>query len=156
LDIAKRVLQNCGQIMRYAVANDMTAHNPVAGVKPADVPTPPVCRRAVHTTLTESPFYPYYPRLDADEPWEQRLSTHEQQRLALARVLLQKPDWIVLDEATSDLDAATEAKVYEVLEQQVPNAALLAIAKRPGVLEHLPHRWALREGDGGRIALEAT
>jgi len=70
--------------------------------------------------------------------------------------LLQKSDWIVLDEATSDLDAATEAKVYEVLEQQVPNAALLAIAKRPGVLEHLPHRWALREGDGGRIALEAT
>jgi vitamin B12/bleomycin/antimicrobial peptide transport system ATP-binding/permease protein len=85
-----------------------------------------------------------------DQPWEQRLSTHEQQRLALARVLLQEPEGIVLDEATSDLDAATEAKVYEVLEQQVPNAAVLAIA------EHLPRRWALREGDGGRIALEAT
>jgi integrase len=40
LDIAKRVLQNCGQIMRYAVANDLTAHNPVADVKPADVLKP--------------------------------------------------------------------------------------------------------------------
>jgi integrase len=37
LDIAKRVLQNCGQIMRYAVANDLAARNPVVDVKPADV-----------------------------------------------------------------------------------------------------------------------
>ena len=37
LDIAKRVLQTCGQIMRYAVANDMARHNPVADVKPADI-----------------------------------------------------------------------------------------------------------------------
>jgi putative ATP-binding cassette transporter len=41
-------------------------------------------------------------RLDDDEPWEQKLSAHEPQRLALARVLLQKLDWIVFDEATSD------------------------------------------------------
>lgn len=40
LDIAKRVLQNCGQIMRYAVANDLTKRNPVADVKPADVLKP--------------------------------------------------------------------------------------------------------------------
>jgi integrase len=40
LDIAKRVLQTCGQIMRYAVSNDLTKHNPVADVKPADVLRP--------------------------------------------------------------------------------------------------------------------
>lgn len=40
LDIAKRVLQNCGQIMRYAVANDLASRNPVADVKPADVLKP--------------------------------------------------------------------------------------------------------------------
>lgn len=40
LDIAKRVLQNCGQIMRYAVAMDLAKHNPVADVKPADVLKP--------------------------------------------------------------------------------------------------------------------
>lgn len=37
LDIAKRVLQTCGQIMRYAVANDAAHHNPVSDVKPADI-----------------------------------------------------------------------------------------------------------------------
>jgi putative ATP-binding cassette transporter len=95
-------------------------------------------------------------RLDDDESWEQKLSAHEQQRLALARVLLHKPDWIVLDEATSDLDDATEAKVYEVLAQQMPNAALLAVAERPGALERLPRRWTLSESAGGHVALDAS
>jgi integrase len=40
LDIAKRVLQTCGQIMRYAVAHDFASHNPVAGVKPSDILKP--------------------------------------------------------------------------------------------------------------------
>jgi len=95
-------------------------------------------------------------RLDDDEPWEKKLSAHEQQRLALARVLLQTPDWIVLDEATSDLDDATEAKVYEVLARQMPNAALLAVAERPGALERLPRRWTLKESGAGHVLLEAT
>jgi putative ATP-binding cassette transporter len=95
-------------------------------------------------------------RLDDDEPWEQKLSAHEQQRLAMARVLLQKPAWIVFDEATSDLDEATEANVYAVLAQQLPNAGLLAVAERPGALAWLPRRWTLSESAGGRVALEAT
>jgi len=40
LDIAKRVLQTCGQIMRYAVAHDFAKHNPVAGMKPSDILKP--------------------------------------------------------------------------------------------------------------------
>jgi len=37
LDIAKRALQTCGQIMRYAVAHDLAERNPVSDVRPADV-----------------------------------------------------------------------------------------------------------------------
>jgi putative ATP-binding cassette transporter len=95
-------------------------------------------------------------RLDDDEPWEQKLSGHEQQRVALARVLLHKPDWIVFDEAMSDLDEAMEARVYEVLAQQLPNAAVLSVTGRPAALERLPRRWTLRESAGGPIVLEAT
>ncbi len=40
MDIARRVLQTCGQVMRYAVINDLVAHNPVAEVKPADILKP--------------------------------------------------------------------------------------------------------------------
>jgi integrase len=53
LDIAKRVLQTCGQIMRYAVANDLAPHNPVAEVKPADILKPHKRRN--------------FPRVDAKE-----------------------------------------------------------------------------------------
>jgi integrase len=52
-DIAKRVLQTCGQIMRYAMANDLATHNPVAGVKPGDVLKPHKRRN--------------YPRIDEKE-----------------------------------------------------------------------------------------
>ena len=53
LDIAKRVLQTCGQVMRYAMAHDLAKHNPVAGIKPTDVLTPHKRRN--------------YPRVDASE-----------------------------------------------------------------------------------------
>jgi integrase len=40
LEIAKRVLQNCGQIMRFAVANDFASRNPVADIRPGDILMP--------------------------------------------------------------------------------------------------------------------
>ena len=53
LEIARRVLQNCGQIMRYAVAHDYAARNPVVDVRPADILRP---RKRRH-----------YPRVGAKE-----------------------------------------------------------------------------------------
>jgi integrase len=54
-EIAKRVLQNCAQIMRYAVANDMAERNPVADVRPADILKPRKKRNHPRVSAKELP-----------------------------------------------------------------------------------------------------
>lgn len=64
------------------------------------------------------------------EHWSKRLSPGEQQRLAFARVLLQRPDFVFLDEATAALDADNEAWLYAKLIAELPHAALVSVAHR--------------------------
>ncbi|HVT50990.1 MAG TPA: ABC transporter ATP-binding protein/permease [Dongiaceae bacterium] len=73
------------------------------------------------------------PKLDDEENWSLALSIGEQQRLAIARAVLLKPDWLFLDEATAALDAANEQQMYKLLADQLPRATVLSIAHRPEV-----------------------
>jgi putative ATP-binding cassette transporter len=84
-------------------------------------------------------------RLDEVAAWGQTLSGGEQQRLAIARVLLKKPSWIFADEATSALDAETEESIYKTLLAQVKHAqgAIISIAHRPSVAAFHSRRWVL-------------
>ena len=93
--------------------------------------------------------------LDSAAPWAQLLSPHEQQRLALARVLLHAPDWLLLDKATSALDEESERHVYALLAERLPGATLLSIAHRAGVERYHVRRWSLAPRDG-RVILEAA
>jgi putative ATP-binding cassette transporter len=96
--------------------------------------------------------------LDRQDAWSQKLSGGEQQRLAIARVLLKKPAWIFADEATSALDPAAEQTVYAKLVAQVQAAggALLSIAHRPAVAAFHDRSWQLvpaAEGAPARFSL---
>ena len=71
--------------------------------------------------------------LDDDQPWSLRLSGGEQQRLAVARALLQRPDWLFMDEATASLDPEAESELYGMLRQQLPDTTIISIAHRPAV-----------------------
>jgi putative ATP-binding cassette transporter len=82
-------------------------------------------------------------RLDEEGNWSMTLSIGEQQRLAIARVLLQKPDWIYLDEATAALDPANEQRMYQLLAERLPNATVLSIAHRPEVAKYHRRRLAI-------------
>ncbi|ENO85980.1 ABC transporter [Thauera linaloolentis 47Lol = DSM 12138] len=68
--------------------------------------------------------------LDAYDNWAKRLSPGEQQRLAFARVLLHKPVWLFLDEATASLDPRNEALLYRLLIERLPGLTLVSVAHR--------------------------
>jgi putative ATP-binding cassette transporter len=69
-------------------------------------------------------------RLDEAAHWALQLSPGEQQRMAFARALVQKPDWLFLDEATSALDEATEARLYRLVRERLPDAMVFSIGHR--------------------------
>jgi putative ATP-binding cassette transporter len=74
------------------------------------------------------------PRLDETANWSLVLSGGEQQRLAFARALLYRPDWLFLDEASAALDAATERRMYALLSERLPGATVISVAHRPEVV----------------------
>ncbi len=99
-------------------------------------------------------------RLDDSDAWSQKLSGGEQQRLAIARVLLRKPAWVFADEATSALDAETEETLYHRLAAGVKAAggAMVSIAHRASVSAFHDRRWTLvpeANGAAARYRVEA-
>ena len=69
-------------------------------------------------------------RLDEEAHWNRMLSLGEQQRLAIARVLLQEPDFLFLDEATASLDEAAEASLYRLLQERLKGTTIVSIGHR--------------------------
>ncbi|CDS51383.1 ABC transporter, fused ATPase and inner membrane subunits [Polaromonas sp. CG9_12] len=94
-------------------------------------------------------------RLDDEDAWSQKLSGGEQQRLAIARVLLKKPRWIFADEATSALDETAEKTLYDKLLASVRSAqgSLVSIAHRPTVAAFHGKLWELEKLPEGAPAL---
>jgi len=95
---------------------------------------------------------PFTTRLDARENWALQMSLGEQQRLAIARALLQRPDWLFLDEATASVDEAIEARLYRVMQERLPAATIVSIAHRTSVAAYHAKRFALH-GNGGSMRL---
>jgi vitamin B12/bleomycin/antimicrobial peptide transport system ATP-binding/permease protein len=91
------------------------------------------------------------PRLDEQDAWSQKLSGGERQRLALARVFLKQPAWVLADEATSALDEEAENSLYRKLIELVrrKGGAIVSIAHRPALEVFHQRRWELRERAGG-------
>ena len=99
------------------------------------------------------------PRLDEEAHWSNILSGGEQQRVAAARAMVFKPDWLFMDEATASLDEASEAAIYTALKQRLPSATLVSIGHRPTLRQWHDRRLELQRqpGETGRLVeLPAT
>jgi putative ATP-binding cassette transporter len=79
---------------------------------------------------------------DAEFDFEKILSAGERQRLALARVFLKGPRYVLLDEATSALDSENESDLYEKL--STTSATLVSVSHHPALVKYHSHVLELR------------
>jgi putative ATP-binding cassette transporter len=68
--------------------------------------------------------------LDKVQRWDRELSLDEQQRLAIGRALLHKPDWIINDEAMSEFDDDNRKLSKSLFENELSGTSLVTIGKR--------------------------
>jgi ATP-binding cassette subfamily B protein/subfamily B ATP-binding cassette protein MsbA len=75
-----------------------------------------------------------------------KLSVGQKQRIAIARALLKDPPITILDEATSNIDTETEAKIQEALENLTQNRTTFIIAHRLSTLKHVDRILVIKNG----------
>jgi putative ATP-binding cassette transporter len=98
-------------------------------------------------------------RLDESAHWALRLSPGEQQRIAFARALIQKPEWLFLDEATSAVDEASEARLYRLLRERLPDTAVFSVGHRATLHSFHARRLVIQlagNGPGSIVELPAV
>ena len=86
-------------------------------------------------------------RLTEEAHWNRMLSLGEQQRLGIARAILQAPDYLFLDEATASLDEAAEAALYRLLHTRRRRTTIVSIGHR-STLAAFHRRGLVLERDG--------
>ena len=86
--------------------------------------------------------------LERSENWAQVLSGGEQQRLAFARALLNRPDWLFLDEATASLPEDAQHALYRIVKQKLPHTTLVSIGHRESLAPEHARRlaWDIQPG----------
>jgi putative ATP-binding cassette transporter len=98
-------------------------------------------------------------RLDESAHWALRLSPGEQQRIAFARALIQQPEWLFLDEATSAVDEASEARLYRLLRERLPDTAVFSVGHRATLHSFHARRLVIQlagKGPGSIVELPAV
>jgi putative ATP-binding cassette transporter len=91
-------------------------------------------------------------RLDETERWDRILSLGEQQRLAFARLLLHRPAWVFMDEATAALDEENQNRLMTLFREALPESALISVGHRPGLEAYHDRTLSLVRGkEGARL-----
>ncbi len=121
----------------------------------ATYPKPPdqVDDALVRKTLEEVGLGHFVGRIDEEDRWESILSGGEKQRLAFARIFLDRPDIIVMDEATSALDPESQERLMRLLLERLPDATVVSVGHRPELEQFHGRKLVLEyHRDGARLA----
>lgn len=87
-------------------------------------------------------------RLDEAEAWQEILAAAEQQRLGFARLLIRKPDWIFVEDATDALDPEGEEEMLRLLDHEFKTATLLTIGSHTALEAHHGRKLLLDRSNG--------
>src|SRR5262249_35668271 len=91
-------------------------------------------------------------RLEEEAHWNRMLSLGEQQRLGVARAILQAPDVLILDEATGALDEPGEAALYRLIGERLPDITIVSVGHRAALRAcHGRQLTGARDGDHARL-----
>lgn len=88
---------------------------------------------AVRNAMTTAGLAHLLPQIDVANGWGKDLSLGDQQRLSIARLLLLKPDWAMLDDSLSAVDEASEHALLRALAEHLPQVAIIATSRSRGV-----------------------
>lgn len=72
------------------------------------------------------------PALDQNARWDRNLTDDEQQALAFARLVVRKPEWVIIDEALDALDPEAHRRVMTIFRENLPDAAIINIGRPEG------------------------
>lgn len=78
--------------------------------------------------------------LNQENDWTRVLSLGEQQRLSFARVLIQQPQVVFLDEATASMDEGLEYAMYHLLTSTLPQMTIISVGHRSTLQTHHNHQ----------------
>jgi putative ATP-binding cassette transporter len=92
-------------------------------------------------------------RIDQSEDWSEVLNGADLQRLAFARLLLLRPDWVVLGDATDALDPTSADALLRLMVTRLPGAAVVLIGQHPGSVDGFNRRLTLDRSQGGEVLL---
>jgi len=111
----------------------------------------------VRTTVEEVGLGHFLDRLDEDATWEHVLSGGEKQRLAFARVLIQRPEIIVMDEATAALDSLGQEQLMRLLLERLPEATVISVGHRAELEAFHTRKLVLEHhADGARLVSDES
>jgi vitamin B12/bleomycin/antimicrobial peptide transport system ATP-binding/permease protein len=103
----------------------------------------------VQDALKQAGLLHFADRVQEEAPWDQTLSGGEKQRLAIARLILHKPDIIVLDEATSALDPNSQDALMKMISEDLKDATIISVGHRPELEAFHSRKIVLERHRGG-------